>query len=258
MNLTIARSGDQTDFMNFEPYATFQYLDRGYPQANYQSSPSKGVEERSIVLQGSLNNLDVRKGAKESRLQTHVCPFEGCHQSFFDYQQLADHVEASQHGDFRCEVQGCGKNFLHTGLLHRHAWQEQHPFKCKFSDCSWVFDYLSMRENHQSHPHSKSHRPVEGSHPLACIECGEILAYQAQLQAHGKSEQHNPFQCICGTKFARLDVLHRHMDLYGSEMPEHPCNFCKRHRGRRGFKRRDHLVQHLQGYHKFDADESTR
>ncbi|KAI1873467.1 hypothetical protein JX265_005089 [Neoarthrinium moseri] len=53
----------------------------------------------------------------------------------------------------------------------------------------------------------------------------------------------------------RLDVLHRHIDSYANAMPKFPCSFCKLHRGRRGFQRRDHLVQHLRGYHKFDSEE---
>ncbi|KAM0815464.1 hypothetical protein AB5N19_01258 [Seiridium cardinale] len=38
-------------------------------------------------------------------------------------------------------------------------------------------------------------------------------------------------------------------------MPKFPCTFCKSHRGNLGFRRRDHLVQHLRGYHKFDLEE---
>ncbi|KAI1863909.1 uncharacterized protein JN550_009188 [Neoarthrinium moseri] len=53
----------------------------------------------------------------------------------------------------------------------------------------------------------------------------------------------------------RLDVLHRHIDSYANAMPKFPCSFCKLHRGRHGFRRRDHLVQHLRGYHQFDSEE---
>ncbi|KAF2093255.1 hypothetical protein NA57DRAFT_23935, partial [Rhizodiscina lignyota] len=35
----------------------------------------------------------------------------------------------------------------------------------------------------------------------------------------------------------------------------HPCPHCKKYRGNNGFKRRDHLTQHLRNYHHIDVDE---
>ncbi|KAK6071888.1 hypothetical protein SCUP515_07672 [Seiridium cupressi] len=122
--------------------------------------------------------------------------------------------------------------------------------------CSQAFTSTEHRNGHdEKHLHSEARYQVEGDHPLACIECGEISPSRAQLQAHANLKQHSPFQCICGKKFARLDVLHRHFDSYGRDMPKFPCTFCKSHRGKLGFRRRDHLVQHLRGYHKFDLEE---
>ncbi|KAL2358214.1 hypothetical protein BJ546DRAFT_803693, partial [Cryomyces antarcticus] len=38
------------------------------------------------------------------------------------------------------------------------------------------------------------------------------------------------------------------------ECPRYPCTHCKRHRGADGFKRKDHLTQHLRNYHHIEAD----
>ncbi|RYP74511.1 hypothetical protein DL771_002985 [Monosporascus sp. 5C6A] len=69
------------------------------------------------------------------------------------------------------------------------------------------------------------------------------------------SHQHSPFACTCGVKFARVDVLNRHIRNFSKDAPKFPCTYCKRHRGKAGFRRRDHLVQHLERYHKLDPDE---
>ncbi|KAK7948073.1 uncharacterized protein PG986_008959 [Apiospora aurea] len=53
----------------------------------------------------------------------------------------------------------------------------------------------------------------------------------------------------------QVDALHRHIDGYAKDVPKFPCRFCKFHRGKHGFRRRDHLIQHLRGYHKFDDEE---
>ncbi|KAF6832122.1 CROL alpha [Colletotrichum plurivorum] len=98
-----------------------------------------------------------------------------------------------------------------------------------------------------------------GSKPLirllACIECRAEFRNKAKLQKHANEAQHSPFACLCGKKFARLDVLNRHLDSLRDGMPKYPCSFCKKHRGKDGFRRRDHLLQHIRGYHKFEAED---
>ncbi|KAK0631273.1 hypothetical protein B0T14DRAFT_559090 [Immersiella caudata] len=70
--------------------------------------------------------------------------------------------------------------------------------------------------------------------------------------------------CLCGKEFSRKDALLRHIGtasrrsiqsfsaLDASEL--YPCNLCDKHQGINGFKRRDHLRQHLgiKGYHKMN------
>ena len=41
--------------------------------------------------------------------------------------------------------------------------------------------------------------------------------------------------------------------LTGSAAPQFSCDYCYEHQGMNGFHRRDHLVQHLQDFHRINA-----
>ncbi|KAK8006239.1 hypothetical protein PG991_012536 [Apiospora marii] len=141
-------------------------------------------------------------------------------------------------------------------LLEEHAKEKRHAIlKCKTPGCATSFTVQSHLEAHEAHAHVPGHSQVEPHGLHTCAECGEPFKNRTQQQAHGDNSQHSPFVCACGATFSRVDVLHRHIDGYAKEGPRFPCKFCKFHRGKHGFRRRDHLVQHLRGYHKFDDEE---
>ncbi|KAF0328140.1 amp-binding enzyme protein [Colletotrichum asianum] len=150
----------------------------------------------------------------------------------------------------------CGFVGRFSWSLGDHARHRGHyAYQCNTAGCEERFVTVAEREGHQRRPHLEGHRRLETSHPFSCAECKEVFNSKAKLQQHANEAQHSPFACVCGRKFARLDVLNRHLDSLGNEMPKYPCSFCKKHRGNNGFKRRDHLVQHIRGYHKFEAEE---
>lgn len=128
-------------------------------------------------------------------------------------------------------------------------------FRCNIADCHDGFPTSAKLRNHQRLVHVPDHRRSDIVDSLTCVECNESFTTNAKLERHANSHQHSPFACICGIRFARIDVLYRHIDSFGLEMPKFPCAYCKRHRGKDGFRRRDHLVQHLRGYHKFDSEQ---
>ncbi|XP_014562311.1 hypothetical protein COCVIDRAFT_75487, partial [Bipolaris victoriae FI3] len=37
-----------------------------------------------------------------------------------------------------------------------------------------------------------------------------------------------------------------------------PCKYCKKYRGYKGFKRRDHLTQHVRSYHHIGEDDQKK
>ncbi|KAK0381758.1 hypothetical protein CLIM01_00879 [Colletotrichum limetticola] len=139
---------------------------------------------------------------------------------------LSYHAMCNYHKAFSCPVQGCGQKFVSN----------------------------RERDAHQRRPHLEGHERIEMGHPFACVECSVEFRNKSKLQEHANEAQHNPFACSCGKNFARLDVLHRHLDSMGTDMPKFPCQFCKSHRGENGFRRRDHLRQHVRGYHRFEAE----
>lgn len=87
-----------------------------------------------------------------------------------------------------------------------------------------------------------------------CDECDEVFNSQADLHRHAREQRHAAYACKCNQTFSRADVLERHLDQYLPGKPKYPCPHCKRHRGDNAFKRKQHLTQHLRGYHHIGAE----
>ncbi|KAI1164562.1 hypothetical protein F5B18DRAFT_615217 [Nemania serpens] len=64
-----------------------------------------------------------------------------------------------------------------------------------------------------------------------------------------------PFKCLCEKQFTRLHTLKRHIQGTQKHLPVYPCSECAAYQGQHGFKRKDHLVQHLRSFHKYGHDE---
>ncbi|KAF7557900.1 hypothetical protein G7Z17_g219 [Cylindrodendrum hubeiense] len=100
--------------------------------------------------------------------------------------------------------------------------------------------------------HSAAGTPEVGR-GYRCLECGDVFHTKTALDRHG-SYNHQPFACTCGIKFARSDILSRHLKTENGEA-EHQCPLCKRRRDTTAFTRLDHLTQHLVGFHKCDPEQ---
>ncbi|KAI3558234.1 hypothetical protein CABS03_02604 [Colletotrichum abscissum] len=149
----------------------------------------------------------------------------------------------------------CGVHFEYPLALKYHAMLNGHEaLLYPVQGCCKGFRTQAERDVHQRRRHLEGHERIEMGHPFACVECSVEFRSKAKLQEHANEAQHNPFACSCGKNFARLDVLYRHLDSMGTDLPKFPCQFCKSHRGENGFRRRDHLLQHVRGYHKFEAE----
>ena len=95
------------------------------------------------------------------------------------------------------------------------------------------------------------------ANPYSCAQCLETFGSKANLLRHGQESQHQPYSCECGARFSRLDVLNRHLKAFSLEDPRYPCKYCRRHRGADGFRRKDHLMQHIRNYHHHEVDDTA-
>ena len=93
------------------------------------------------------------------------------------------------------------------------------------------------------------HERVTLADPNACVECSQSFANGWLLGEHCSDEAHAGFMCKCGKGYARLDVLNRHLKTYQPDLRKYTCPHCNSHNGGKSFKRKDHLTQHIRGYH---------
>lgn len=93
------------------------------------------------------------------------------------------------------------------------------------------------------------HERVESAWPNTCMECSESFGSNNALNDHGSIESHTAFMCKCGKGYTRSDVLDRHLKSYQPALRKYTCPHCKSNSGGKSFKRKDHLTQHIRGYH---------
>lgn len=132
-----------------------------------------------------------------------------------------------------------------------------HPFVCNDRDCKEGFYSDLDRIRHET-SHLTEHGRIELTFPSSCPECTMIFYYEFQVNRHAHRHRHATYMCKCGLAFARVDTLNRHLDKYSSGLPRYPCSHCNRHKGSKGFRRKDHLKQHLQNYHHIDQEYIPR
>jgi len=85
-----------------------------------------------------------------------------------------------------------------------------------------------------------------------CSECSLMFPLRANnsslsLTQHASRSKHKSFRCICGNSYNRKDVLKRHIIAADSAESDFHCHLCDR-----SFRRKDHLTQHLGGFHHGD------
>ena len=94
-------------------------------------------------------------------------------------------------------------------------------------------------------------------HP-ECSECGAAFSSGNKLSEHSEETGHAAFICEqldCDSAFSRYDTYERHLKIHEDNVKRYACPHCKKHRGVNGFKRKDHLTQHLRNYHHIGEDE---
>ena len=149
------------------------------------------------------------------------------------------------------DVYDTSEFFNPLSLVNAPSPPTSHPL-CAPESGSNISLFISTPE--QGH-YVTSHRRIATSTPDDCVECGESFPSEADLLRHTKLVQHQPYGCECSALFSHLDVLHLHLKYFTCDDPKYPCKFCKRYQGSDGFKRRDHLRQHIRNYHHLESIE---
>lgn len=149
---------------------------------------------------------------------------------------------------YRCMA--CGLHFNSSWHLEKHCSTTEHRgYTCPTLDCEDAYSQKTALRDHirDTHPELRS-----------CNQCQAAFSNIATLGKHASETGHASFFCLeddCGKTFSRFDVFQRHLDTHRSNVRRFPCQHCRRHRGANGFKRKDHLTQHLRNYHHIGVDD---
>jgi hypothetical protein len=167
---------------------------------------------------------DSRSGRKtKSTAQVWTCIV--CHEEVATYDDLKLHARSTDHATIRCRVQPC--NYL-------YHYRDQ--------------DYRNHLKT--SHPNLR-----------ICAQCDTSFDDEPSLHGHAFESGHASFNCDyqdCDKKFSRIDTYQRHQKVHQENAERFPCKYCKKYRGKNGFKRKDHLNQHVRGYHHIGEDEAFK
>lgn len=122
-------------------------------------------------------------------------------------------------------------------------------FACPIAFCSFRYENSAGLLHHLNNDHVELR---------TCHQCGEVFWCREALSGHAASTGHAAYACEevgCEATCSRYDVYVRHKALHREDVPRFPCPHYKRHRGRDGFKRKDHLTQHLRNYHHIGEED---
>jgi len=117
---------------------------------------------------------------------------------------------------------------------------------------------LSCEFQYTSQSAYKDHMRAMHQDVLTCDECMYAGKSQYEIALHASSTGHASFICKhdgCEKKFARLDTYQRHQRTHREDAKRFPCKYCRKYRGKNGFKRKDHLTQHVRIYHHIGEGE---
>lgn len=181
-----------------------------------------------------------------------------CDLGFGSLSKLEVHANEANHQSFACGE--CSARFGTVCEFEAHQLSTGHAaFACTLDKiwspsrkCNECYHSWSMLVQHQNDPkiwsHSKRSKP--------CGSCGALFRTSAKLTQHATNECHGAHQCSiegCNSSFTReADRLRHEIQHSADEHPKYPCPHCHRHRGVKGFKRKDHLTQHLRNYHNIE------
>ena len=122
--------------------------------------------------------------------------------------------------------------------------------KCAVESCEYRYVAVQDGRNHIQTMHPDMH---------TCDQCMEVFKNAFGLECHAYG-LHIKFVCKqenCGRGFTRADTYKRHQRDHLPDVRRFPCRYCKKYRGKNGFKRKDHLTQHVRNYHHIGEDSTS-
>ncbi|CAN9226618.1 unnamed protein product [Alternaria alternata] len=122
--------------------------------------------------------------------------------------------------------------------------------KCAIRFCE--FRYVVAQDG-------KHHMQTMHQGITSCDQCQEVFMSAWSLDQHTFDSGHTAFICEqedCEKGFTRLDTYSRHKRSHQKDARRFPCKYCKKYRGNNGFKRSDHLTQHIRNYHHIEDEKN--
>ncbi|TGO52675.1 hypothetical protein BCON_0137g00150 [Botryotinia convoluta] len=150
-------------------------------------------------------------------------------------------------------VSGCGLRFHTLKDLKGHCRVTNHEaLHCPIPGCfaAWSSNYLYGRDHLTA-----CHRVIR----LACHQCEDLFEDTVNLDYHAYRSGHSAYICRypdCESTAGRISDLIRHQACHKKDVPRHPCPHCRTYRGSNGFKRKDHLRQHIRNYHEIEINHT--
>ena len=121
--------------------------------------------------------------------------------------------------------------------------------KCSIKSCEFRYAVAQDGKHHMQTMHQGM---------TSCDQCQEVFMSAGYLELHTIDSGHTAFLCKqedCEKGFTRLDTYSRHQISHQKDAKRFPCKYCKKYRGKNGFKRKDHLTQHVRNYHHIGEDD---
>ncbi|CAG8972204.1 hypothetical protein HYALB_00010983 [Hymenoscyphus albidus] len=140
-----------------------------------------------------------------------------------------------------CQVSGCLEKFSHLQDLKKHYSSTRHSsLNCSITGCNAALS-ASLPNIAK---HLKEHHP--NSSQYTCAKCERGFKNDQDLSNHCRTTDH------AGSDLRRHQLIHKKRKL------TFPCTHCPTYRGSNGFKRKDHLIQHMRNYHRMEDYASVR
>ncbi|KUJ23274.1 uncharacterized protein LY89DRAFT_177754 [Mollisia scopiformis] len=156
--------------------------------------------------------------------------------------------QTTDHLPLACGSEACGQKIPDLQGLKQHCHAAKHEsFKCGVSTCQQTLsgDRWSLEKHFQHHPEVK----------FRCNKCQIGFDTPTKLDQHCSSSNHAGYHCPypnCNSECGQSRDLQKHQLIHKKTTARYPCNHCRAYRGMNGFKRKDHLRQHIRKYHRIE------